>query len=133
MANTGPHHHGPANAAIAKGTSAAEFKGWVLENKIRGEEKPILPPATAIGLSGKEAHDFSFRKQAFPGADITYPYEVAFQPAVVMADVQLVHATRASLPSPRFPGEQGWYFNQGESTGVTPEWFTAAAMIAAGR
>jgi len=48
--------------AIAKGTSAAEFKGWVLENKIRGEQTPILPPATAIGLSGNEAQDFSFRK-----------------------------------------------------------------------
>jgi len=50
-----------------------------------------------------------------------------------MADTQLVHATRASLPSPRFPGEQGWYFNQGEDSDTTPEWFTAAAMVAAGR
>jgi hypothetical protein len=78
-------------------------------------------------------NDFSFRKQAFPDADITYDYEVGFQPAIMMVDIQLVHATRASLPSPRFPGEQGWYFNQGEETGTTPEWFTAASMITAGR
>ena len=42
---------------------------------------------------------------------------MAFVPAIVMVDMQLEHATKASLPSPRFPGEQGWYFNQGEKAG----------------
>jgi Protein of unknown function (DUF1329) len=76
-------------------------------------------------------NDFTFRKQAFPGAEITYEDEMGFLPAIIMVDMQLVHATKASLPSPRFPGEQGWYFNQGASAGTTPEWFTIAAMIAA--
>jgi hypothetical protein len=40
--------------------------------------------------------------------------------------------TRAES-SRRFPGEQGWYFNQGENTGVMEEWFTVAALVAAGR
>ncbi|MFM7140988.1 MAG: DUF1329 domain-containing protein [Alphaproteobacteria bacterium] len=76
-------------------------------------------------------NDFSFRKQAFAGAPTTYEDEMPFLPAIVMVDMQLVHATKASLPSPRFPGEQGWYFNQGSKSGTTPEWFTVAAMIAA--
>jgi hypothetical protein len=67
-----------------------------------------------------------------PGS-VEYPDEMIFAPAIVMVDMQLEHATRAALPSHRFPGEQGWYFNQGEDTGVTDEWFTVAALVAAGR
>ena len=59
--------------------------------------------------------------------------EVIFAPAIVMIDIQLEHATRAALPSHRFQGEQGWYFNQGEQSGVMEEWFTVAALVAAGR
>lgn len=77
-------------------------------------------------------NDFSFRKQAPVGGAITYPDEMGFVPAIVMVDIQLEHATKASLPSPRFPGEQGWYFNQGEKAGVTDDWFTVAALVAAG-
>jgi hypothetical protein len=77
-------------------------------------------------------NDFSFRTSV-PGAGaITYPDEMGFIPSIVMVDMQLEHATRASLPSPRFPGEQGWYFNQGEKSGVTDDWFTVAALVAAG-
>jgi hypothetical protein len=65
-----------------------------------------------------------------PGAEDD---EVIFAPAIVMVDMQLEHATRAALPSHRFPGEQGWYFNQGEQSGVMEEWFTVAALVAAGR
>ncbi|HJQ84552.1 MAG TPA: DUF1329 domain-containing protein [Candidatus Binatia bacterium] len=65
-----------------------------------------------------------------PGA-IEYPDAMTFAPAIVMVDVQLEHATRAALPSPRFPGEQGWYFNQGEASGVQEDWFTVAALVAA--
>jgi hypothetical protein len=46
----------------------------------------------------------------------------------MMVDMQLEPAPRASLPSPRFPGEQGWYFNQGEKAGVTDDWFSVAAL-----
>src|SRR5207253_784725 len=53
-------------------------------------------------------------------------------PALVMVDMQLEHATKASLPSRRFPGEQGWYFNQGEQAGITDDWFTVAALVNAG-
>jgi hypothetical protein len=78
-------------------------------------------------------NDYSFRRKAFAGANaIEYPDEMGFVPAIVMVDMQLEHATKASLPSPRFPGEQGWYFNQGEKSGTVPEWFTVAAMVNAG-
>ena len=77
-------------------------------------------------------NDFSFRKSV-PGSNaIEYPDEMGFVPAIVMVDMQLEHATKASLPSPRFPGEQGWYFNQGEKSGVTDDWFTVAALVNAG-
>ena len=63
---------------------------------------------------------------------ITYPDAMGFVPAIVMVDMQLEHATRAALPSHRYAGEQGWYFNQGEKEGVEPEWFTVAALVEAG-
>ena len=66
-----------------------------------------------------------------PGA-VEYPDERIFAPAIVMVDMQLEHATKASLPSHRFPGEQGWYFNQGEKAGITDDWFTVAALVNAG-
>jgi hypothetical protein len=77
-------------------------------------------------------NNFSFRTTVPGSAAITYSDEMGFVPAIVMVDMQLEHATRASLPSPRFPGEQGWYFNQGEKAGITDDWFTVAALVAAG-
>jgi hypothetical protein len=78
-------------------------------------------------------NNFSFRTKAPTAGAIDYsPDEMGFIPAIVMVDVQLEHATKASLPSPRFAGEQGWYFNQGEAAGVTDDWFTVAALVEAG-
>ena len=79
-------------------------------------------------------NDVAVRRKFSNAADaIEYPDEMIFAPAIVMVDIQLEHATRASLPSNRFPGEQGWYFNQGEASGVQADWFTVAALVAAGR
>ena len=63
------------------------------------------------------------------GAGIEHPDEMPFNHSISMVDVQLEHATRAALPSPAFPGEQGWYFNQGANTGLTEEFFTIAHLI----
>jgi uncharacterized protein DUF1329 len=77
-------------------------------------------------------NDYSFRKTV-PGSNaIVYDDELPYLPSIMMVDMQLEHATKASLPSPRFPGEQGWYFHQGEKAGVTDDWFTVAALVAAG-
>jgi len=77
-------------------------------------------------------NDITYRKSVPGNGAITYPDEMPFAPAIVMVDMQLEHATKASLPSPRFPGEQGWYYHQGEKAGVTDDWFTVAALVAAG-
>jgi hypothetical protein len=77
-------------------------------------------------------NNVSFRKSV-PGSNaIVYEDERPFAPAIVMVDMQLEHATKASLPSPRVPGEQGWYYHQGEKAGVTDDWFTVAALVSAG-
>jgi len=76
-------------------------------------------------------NSFTMRKKAIDGA-IEYPDEMAFDSAIVMVDMQLEHATRAATPSHRFPGEQGWYFNQGEKAGTPDDWFSVAALVAAG-
>ena len=101
------------------------------------KEAWVIPYSDIYDRSGELRkiwiNDFSFRHKAFAGANvIEYPDEMGFVPAIVMVDEQLEHATKASLPSPRFPGEQGWYFNQGEKSGTVPEWFTVAAMVNAG-
>jgi hypothetical protein len=78
-------------------------------------------------------NDVMIRKKMLdvPGA-IEYADERIFAPAIVMVDLQLEHATKAALPSHRFPGEQGWYFNQGEESGVVDDWFTVSALVNAG-
>ena len=50
-----------------------------------------------------------------------------------MVDIQLEHATFCSLPSSRFPGEQGWYVNLGDQEGTTEEYFSLSNIISAGR
>jgi hypothetical protein len=49
-----------------------------------------------------------------------------------MVDIQLEHATKAALPSHRFPGEPGWYWHQGEKEGTTEDKFTIAELIGSG-
>ncbi len=55
-----------------------------------------------------------------------------FTHSITMVDMQLKHATRAALPSPKYAGEQGWYYNQGDKTGLTEEFFTIAHLIESG-
>ncbi|MBX3024405.1 DUF1329 domain-containing protein [bacterium] len=76
-------------------------------------------------------NQFGFRNKAAPGYGDTYDSVMPFTHSITMADMQLSHATRAALPSPKYPGEPGWYFNQGAKTGLTEEFFTIAHMIAA--
>ena len=62
-----------------------------------------------------------------------YDYQTGFVPNLVMVDMQLVHATRAALPSHQFPDEEGWYWNMGPTVGMKPEFFTVAELIRSGR
>lgn len=77
-------------------------------------------------------NEWSFKKQATSTYGIQYPDEMPFQPSITMVDMQLSHATKAALPSAKYPGEQGWYYNQGAKDGATPDFFTVAALIESG-
>ncbi len=77
-------------------------------------------------------NQWSFKKRATPSYGIEYEDEMPFQPSITMVDMQLSHATRAALPSAKYPGEQGWYFNQGDKAGLSEEFFTIAHLIASG-
>ncbi len=73
-------------------------------------------------------------RSPFPGAKrAVYDYDQQFIPAITMFDMQLAHATKCRLPSPDFPGEEGWYFNFGDAEGTTLDSFTIANIIAQGR
>ena len=47
-------------------------------------------------------NDVSFRKSVPGNNAVVYEDEMPFAPAIIMVDMQLEHATKASLPSPRF-------------------------------
>jgi len=72
-------------------------------------------------------------KKPNPNAPLEYPFPRDFLYGFVMVDTQLEHGTRAALPGMGFPNEPGWYINQGEKMGVGEDWFTLAALIAAGK
>ncbi|HYB98796.1 MAG TPA: DUF1329 domain-containing protein [Candidatus Limnocylindrales bacterium] len=74
-----------------------------------------------------------FTKKSFPGSKITYDYEQFFYPAFAMIDMQFSHCTRCQLPSPQYPGEEGWYINVGEREGTTEEVFEVSSFIQTGR
>jgi hypothetical protein len=79
-------------------------------------------------------NQFSMRKQPYPEAKVSvYEDEMMFLPSIVMVDVQHQHATRAALPSRRYPGEEGWYFNLGDKSGTTEDFFSVAHLIESGR
>ncbi len=77
-------------------------------------------------------NNFTHKKEAFPGSPMKYDEETPFIPSIVMVDMQLGHATKASLPSSRFPGEAGWYWQQGAKEGTTEDQFTIAELIGSG-
>ena len=76
-------------------------------------------------------NQFGFRNKVAPGYGETYDSAMPFTHSISMVDMQLTHATRAALPSAKYPNEPGWYFNQGPKTGLTEEFFTIAHMIEA--
>ncbi len=74
-------------------------------------------------------NQFGFRNKAAPTYGDTYDSDMPFTHSISMVDTQLTHATRAALPSQKYPGEAGWYFNQGAKDGSTEDFFTIAHMI----
>jgi Protein of unknown function (DUF1329) len=77
-------------------------------------------------------NQFAFKKRATSSYGTEYPDEMPFGPSITMVDMQLNHATRAALPSAKYAGEQGYYFNQGDKAGISEEFFTVAHLIESG-
>ncbi len=79
-------------------------------------------------------NQFKLGRKPFPEAErVVYDYEQQFIPAIVIFDMQLEHATRCLLPSPAYPGEEGWYFNFGEAEGTSEDPFLISNIISSGR
>ena len=78
-------------------------------------------------------NEFKISRKPIESAPYEAPHERRFFPSITMIDMQLEHATYCSLPSHRFPGEQGWYVNVGEEEGTVEDFFELSAIIAAGR
>jgi hypothetical protein len=79
-------------------------------------------------------NDWGYRKEAIPGARLSrYSEDMAFQNAFVMIDTQLAHATKGALPSTRSPNEECWFFNMGEKSGTSEDFFTIADLIRSGQ
>jgi hypothetical protein len=77
-------------------------------------------------------NQWSFKRRASSSYGDEYADEMPFQPSITMVDMQLNHATKAALPSAKYPGEAGWYFNQGAKSGTSEDFFTVAALIESG-
>ncbi len=78
-------------------------------------------------------NEYKLSRSPIDGAQYEAPYVRRFNPSISMVDIQLEHATFCSLPSSRFPGEQGWYVNLGDQEGTTEEYFSLSNIISAGR
>jgi hypothetical protein len=78
-------------------------------------------------------NNYKFAESPMPGAHYPAPFVFGFRPSISMVDTQLEHATSCSLPSSRFPGEQGWYVYLGEKEGTKESFFDLSAIIAGGR
>lgn len=75
----------------------------------------------------------SYKKEAIPGAKISrYPEEMSFTHAIVMLDTQLVHATRAALPSTHTPDSECIFLNMGAKSGTKEDFFSVANLIESG-
>jgi hypothetical protein len=78
-------------------------------------------------------NNYRFAESPRAGATYTFDWEVAYRPSIAMVDLQLEHATYCALPSPTFPGEQGWYINLGSKEGAVEEFFDLNTLLSAGR
>ncbi|MFN2376667.1 MAG: DUF1329 domain-containing protein, partial [Candidatus Binatia bacterium] len=95
-------------------------------------------PFTDMYDSGGElwkvwVNNYKFAKAPTPTAKYTMPWVYGYRPSISMIDIQLEHGTYCSLPSSRFPGEQGWYVYVGDEEGTTDNFFDLSAIIAAGK
>ena len=99
-------------------------------------EEPCALPRQHDGVKApfQNSQQWKIEREVFPGATrAVYEHEQQFLPAITMYDMQLEHATRCTIPSPQFPGEEAWYINFGDAEGTTEEVFLLKSIIASGR
>ncbi len=124
------------NVYVIEGTSKLPQYAYSKRVLYVDKDQFIIPYSDMYDRGGQLwkvwVNNWSFKKEAFPGAPIKYDEETVFGPCIVMVDMQLQHATKASLPSHRFPGEAGWYWHQGDKAGTTEDQFTIAELIGSG-
>ncbi len=73
--------------------------------------------------------------QPNPNVDFKYEEPQLFVYGYSMIDMQLGHATRASLPGTSYTDEPGWYVNIGPDSemAVEEDWYSVSSLIATGR
>ena len=78
-------------------------------------------------------HRYSVRPN--PNVDYEYDEPQLFPYALSIIDMQLLHATRFSLPGAEFPDDPGWYVNVGPDSehAVDESWYDVASLISSGR
>ncbi len=76
-----------------------------------------------------------YSKQPNPRVAYSYEEPQMFPYGITIIDIQLMHATRFSLPGIDFPDEPGWYVNIGPDAeqAVEEDWYGIAALIRSGR
>ena len=127
----------PRNVWIVEGVS--RLPQYAYSKRVIYLDKEVYRvPFTDMYDAGGElwkvwVNNYKFSKEPMPGAKYSMPWPYGYRPSISMVDIQLEHGTYCSLPSSRFPGEQGWYVDLGDEEGTTEEFFDLSQIIAAGR
>jgi len=133
------HHDNwePRDAWIIEGVS--KLPQYAYSKRVLYVDKEVFRvPFTDMYDAGGElwkvwVNNYKFAKDPMPGAKYGLPWIYGYRPSISMVDIQLEHGTNCSLPSSRFPGEQGWYVDLGDREGTTESFFDISQIIAAGR
>jgi hypothetical protein len=128
----------PREVYVVEGTSRLESYAYSRRVIYIDRESFVIPYTEMYDREGELwkawINQWKLGRKPFPEAKISvYDYEQQFIPALVIVDMQLDHATRCTLPSPEFPGEEGWYFNLGDREGTSESAFMLSEIISSGR
>lgn len=127
----------PRNVYVVEGVSKLPQYAYS-KRVIYIDEETFRIPSTDIYDKAGElwkmwVNNYKWARSPLPDAKYRLDYDFGYNPSITMVDFQLEHATSCSLPSSKFPGEQGWYVNLGDEEGTTEEYFLLSSIIAAGR
>ena len=99
------------------------------QGKIRGPvHRHVRPRRSAWKVL---VNNFTQRKESIPNSKTKVRRGHGHDRGHRHGRLQLQHATKAALPSHRFPGEPGWYWSQGQR-GTVEDKFTIAELISSG-